>query len=103
MHALYSCVEEKPAAAGSAENQVKIERRYLLLHRAWLKRRHPPFSQRLVPVFWGKQLAPFLPFLSDWYWFYLPVHRNNTEVQHYLKQGECKGRDTFPYFPITSS
>ncbi len=54
-----------------------------LLHRAWLKRRHPPFSQRLVPVFWGKQLAPFLPFLSDWYRFYLPVHRNNTEVQHY--------------------
>ena len=64
--------------------QVKIERRFLLLHRAWLKRCHPPFSQRLVPVFGGKQLAPFLPFLSDWYRFYLPVHRNNTEVQHYL-------------------
>ena len=62
---------------------MKIEGRFLLLHRAWLKRRHPPFSQRLVPVFWGKQLAPFLPFLSDWYRFYLPVHRNNTEVQHY--------------------
>ena len=67
----------------SFTRQVKIERRFLLLHRSWLKRRHPPFSQRLVPVFGGKQLAPFLPFLSDWYRFYLPVHRNNTEVQHY--------------------
>ena len=63
--------------------QVTIERRYLVLHRAWLKRRHPPFSQQLVPVLQGEQLTPILPFLSDWYRFYLPVHRNNTEVQHY--------------------
>ena len=52
--------QQKTQQGGSC--QVKIEGRFLQLHRAWLKRRQPPFSQRLVPVFWGKQLAPFLPF-----------------------------------------